>query len=1008
MLSEYLINCKYRVGTLKPFIYLIPIKTTPTINYVVDNGEAIVMTVLGAVNKLKCANVQFISEESMDGRFKFNNKVIIKLFENQTSGLNEILNNLIQNKYNVAVEDLEGTQFICNVEFPSFVTYDYNFSSNAISPNTATVTFATDSNLPTLEIQRKITNSTLMGDYSCAYNTGAIKTLKLCDKKNTYIVRDNATFEGVYATGASDESPYKTINYLKNSFNFTENYDGQKYTDTLTFTIPLSDYKSYWQYNLIEFTQNKYVALFDTVNGNIIASGYNNGYFPSYTITTSDSIGTLNTITITLKHISEQCFAYKKSKSIDDLIDTDVRIMYTGVQPFYVNARYYPTTKCINNRQRAATMLQEITATGNKLDNYWVLEGYEEDFEGSGKNIVGTYTLTSYMEGYNIVVNDSSCASFGVCELKQRPDPIYYFDINTKSATAPIQSTCDWHIINKPSWLNLSVTSGNADTVYNLVISSNREENLSGTFTIVTGDISYNVTVNYEPLSKWVIEPGEYVCISDNSYEVYYKYTTVDGINWVKQNEVRAGNVIKTQDSRCMQYETISDTERWVLENNMYICEEDTSGGGEMVNLDDCLVYTSTDPKAYVFIDGYIKKYLLPSSNHIYIGKGFKTLQFYKSPDTDGDTVYNQGLEKIDLSHLDVSTMTSMENMFQSCRDLKEIIFGDNFNSSNVTNMDDCFGNCEKLTSINTSKINVSNVTTMQNCFRGCTNLAALDLSSWNVSKLIYLGDLFRLCTNLKLINMCSFTKAFNIGKNIFRGLSYATLKAPHSFITQLNDLAILPVSFTVEYCDEEPKRTNWLSYTIGIDDIDNLNFVNVNGTRTLLTGEGKSLGAETVITSMDFRGYRDSSNNFVNNCLNFINMSDINTSAITDMSYMFQNLTQLKGINADFDTSNVTTFKYMFSGCKELTSLNLKRFKTTACTETLAMFRNCTNLETLDLRNFDITKVTSFSNMFLHCPLRHITCTQAFKDWCNTNQTALGISNYSNITWTIIRTIKN
>ena len=255
---------------------------------------------------------------------------------------------------------------------------------------------------------------------------------------------------------------------------------------------------------------------------------------------------------------------------------------------------------------------------------------------------------------------------------------------------------------------------------------------------------------------------------------------------------------------------------------------------------------------------------------------------------------------------------------------------------------------------------------------------------------------------------MCSFTDTFNIGKNIFRGLSYTTLKAPHSFITQLNDLAILPVSFTVEYCDEEPKRTNWLSYTIGIDDIDNLNFVNVNGTRTLLTGEGKSLGAETVITSMDFRGYRDSSNNFVNNCLNFINMSDINTSAITDMSYMFQNLTQLKGLNADFDTSHVTTFKYMFSGCKELTSLNLKRFKTTACTETLAMFRNCTNLETLDLRNFDISKVTSFSNMFLHCPLRHITCTQAFKDWCNTNQTALGISNYSNITWTIIRTIKN
>ena len=1000
MLSEYLINCKYRVGTLKRFIYLIP--STSTINYTVDNGEAVVMSVNGLVNKLKCANVQLTSEESMDGRFKFNNKVIIKLFENQTSGLTEILNNLIKNNYKVVVEDLEGTQFICNVEFPSFVTYDYNFASNTISPNTATVTFASDSNFPTLEIKQKITNTTLMGDYGCAYNTGAIKTLKLCDIKNTYIVRGESTFEGVYATGAYEESPYKTINFLKNSFNFTENYNGQKYTHTLSFTIPLSDYKSYWQYNLIEFTQNKYVALFDTVNGTTIASGYNNGYFPSYTITTSDSVGTLNTITITLTHISEQCFAYNNSNSLDNLINKDVRIMYTGVKPFYVNSQYYPTSKCINNRQSAATMLQEITSTGDKLENYWVLEGYEQDFEGSGKNIVGTYKTTSYMNGVTIVTNDSSCASFGVCELTQRPDPVYYLDINTKSVTAPIQSNCAWQIVNKPEWIDLSITSGNADTVYNLVITSNREENLSGTFTIVTGDNSYNITVNYEPLSKWIIEPGEYVCVGNNSYEVYYKYTTVDGTNWVKQNEIRTGNVIQTQDNRCMQYEPISDTERWVLEDNMYICEEDTSGG-ETVNLDDCLVYTSTDPKAYVFIDGYIKKYLLPSSDHIYIGKGFKTLQFYKTPDTDGDTMYNQGLEKIDLSHLDTSTMTSMKNMFLSCSDLKEIIFGDNFNSSNVTNMDDCFGKCEKLTSIDTSKINVSNVTTIKNCFANCTNLSVLDLSSWNVSKLIYLGDLFKNCLNLKLINMCPFTQAFNIGKNAFPRLSYTTLKATHSFITQLNDLAILPVSFTVEYCDEEPKRTNWLSYTTGYDNINNLNFVTVNGTRTLLQGEGKSLGTETVITSMDFRGYMDSNGNPVDNCLIFINMSDINTSAITDMSHMYHNLIQLKGINADFDTSNVTTFEYMFAGCKEVVSLNLNHFITTACTNTSAMFYNCTSLDRVDLRHFDMTNVTSFTNMFLNCPLSHITCTQAFKDWCNTNQSELGIAHYSNITWTII-----
>lgn len=998
MLSEYLINCKYRVGSLKRFVYLIPSETN--INYIVDNGEAIVQSVSGVVYKLYCGNVQMTSEETMEGRFKFNNKVIIKLFESSISGLIEILNNLIKNNYKVAVEDLEGTQFIYNIEFPSFVTYDYNFASNTISPNTATVTFASDSNFPTLEIENKIVNSTSMGDYGCAYNTGAIKTLKLCDIKNTYIVRGESTFEGVYATGAYEDSPYKTINFLKNSFNFTENYNGSQYTHTLTFSIPLSDYKSYWQYNLIEFTQNKYVALFDTVNGTTIASGYNNGYFPSYTITTSDSIGTLNTITITLTHISEQCFAYNNSNSLDNLINKDVRIMYVGVKPFYVNSQYYPTSKCINNRQSAATMLQEITSTGDKLNNYWVLEGYEQDFEGSGKNIVGTYTTTSYMNGVTIVTNDSSCASFGVCELTQRPDPVYYLDINTKSATAPIQSNCAWQIVNKPSWLDLSVTNGNPNTLYNLVISSNREENLSDTFTIVTGDNSYIVTVNYEPLSKWMLAPGEYVCVGDNSYEVYYKYTSVDGVNWIKQNEIRTGNVIQTQDNRCMQYEPISDTERWVLENNMYICEEDTSGGGETVNLDDCLVYEVSRDGGYVIVDGIFHD-LSPTSDHIYIGKGFKSLKFYQYSDDLFTPNFNDVI-KLDFSHLDVSNITSMDSMFYDCKKLTEITFGDSFNRAKVTDMDNCFYNCKLLPNLNASKINTANVTTMKGCFYGCASLSEIDLSSWNTDKLIYIGNLFDGCINLKLINMCPFGKTLNIGQNIFRGLTYTTLKAPQSFVIQLTDAGYLPVSFTVEYCSEvEIPRTNKLTYTTGYDNINNLNFVTVNGTRLLLTSDNKQLTDN--ITSIHFKGYDDNKGNPVDNCLNFINMSDIDTSAITNMEGMFMGLKQLTGINADFDTSAATDLSYMFSGCTELRKLELNRFNTSACTDVNRMFRGCVNLKSINLRYFDMSKVTLFTNMFYDCPVKYITCTQAFKDWCETNQTTLGLVNFNQIQWTIM-----
>lgn len=999
MLNQYLINCKYRVGSLKRFIYLIP--SSSTINYTVDNGEAVVMSVNGLVNKLKCGNVQLTSEESMDGRFKFNNKVIIKLFENQTSGLIEILNNLIKNNYKVVVEDLEGTQFICNVEFPSFVTYDYNFASNAISPNTATVTFATDSNFPTLEIQQKITEANIMGNYSCAYNTGAIKTLKLCNIKNTYIVRDNATFEGVYATGAYDDSPYKTINFLKNSFNFTENYDGQKYTHTLSFTIPLSDYKSYWQYNLIEFTQNKYVALFDTVNGTTIASGYNNGYFPSYTITTSDSVGTLNTITITLTHISEQCFAYNNSSNLDNLINKDVRIMYTGVKPFYVNARYYPTSKCINNRQSAATMLQEITATGDKLNNYWVLEGHEQDFEGSGKNIVGTYTTTSYLAGYNIVVNDSSCANFGVCELIQRPDPIYYFDINTKSATAPIQSTCAWQIVNKPDWIDLSVTSGNPNTLYNLAISPNKKGNLSGTFAIVTGDNSYNVTVNYEPLSKWIIKPGEYICVGDNSYEVYYKYTTVDGIQWIKQNEIRTGNVIQTQDSRCMQYEPISDTERWVLEDNMFICEEDTSGGGETVNLDDCLVYNTNSSQSYVIVNGY--KYKLdPDKDYIYIGKDFDLLKFYEAPSYSTDPLYNVGLTKLDFSHLDTSKLKTMNEMFKSCADLDEIIFGENFNTGNVVSMEQTFYGCSKLTKLDVSGFDTSKVTTMQGCFNSCSNLHSLDLDNWATTKLSTISDMFSYCYALKELKMCQFQSNYNINGSIFSGMTNTTLSTTKAFINYLKQNNILPTSFGFIECGSSPSapRTNVLEYETGMDYDRNLNYVTVNGTRVALSGTSKQLAEE--INSITFRFYRDSSNVAVANNLVTINMSDIDTGSVTDMSYMFQSLKNLTVLNADFDTSSATTMQGMFGECG-IVNLNLSKFNTSNVTDMSGMFANSKNLRNLDVRNFDISNVSNFAQMFFNCGVSSITCTSAFRSWCQANKTAMGFTTFDNVSWTII-----
>ena len=92
-----------------------------------------------------------------------------------------------------------------------------------------------------------------------------------------------------------------------------------------------------------------------------------------------------------------------------------------------------------------------------------------------------------------------------------------------------------------------------------------------------------------------------------------------------------------------------------------------------------------------------------------------------------------------------------------------------------------------------------------------------------------------------------------------------------------------------------------------------------------------------------------------------------------------------------------------MFSGCTELRKLELNRFNTSACTDVNRMFRGCVNLKSINLRYFDMSKVTLFTNMFYDCPVKYITCTQAFKDWCETNQTELGLVNFGQIQWTIM-----
>ena len=99
------------------------------------------------------------------------------------------------------------------------------------------------------------------------------------------------------------------------------------------------------------------------------------------------------------------------------------------------------------------------------------------------------------------------------------------------------------------------------------------------------------------------------------------------------------------------------------------------------------------------------------------------------------------------------------------------------------------------------------------------------------------------------------------------------------------------------------------------------------------------------------------------------MNLSNLDTSKVTNMSIMFSSCSSLTSLDlSTFDTSNVTDMKSMFSGCSSLTTLDLSNFNTSKVTSMYNMFNLCRSLTKLDLSNFDTSKVTDMRNMFFSC----------------------------------------
>ena len=98
-------------------------------------------------------------------------------------------------------------------------------------------------------------------------------------------------------------------------------------------------------------------------------------------------------------------------------------------------------------------------------------------------------------------------------------------------------------------------------------------------------------------------------------------------------------------------------------------------------------------------------------------------------------------------------------------------------------------------------------------------------------------------------------------------------------------------------------------------------------------------------------------------------NLNDIDTSEITDMSFLFKefrlyNLSKLD--ISKWDVSKVTDTRFMFSRCESFNS-DLSKWDVSSVKDMEGMFANCKKFNS-DLSKWDVSKVEYMQDMFYGC----------------------------------------
>ena len=256
------------------------------------------------------------------------------------------------------------------------------------------------------------------------------------------------------------------------------------------------------------------------------------------------------------------------------------------------------------------------------------------------------------------------------------------------------------------------------------------------------------VTVNPIP-DEYIIPNGDINIIENGTYDVTDKINAIVNIP-----EKKLGSKIITENGT---YNAVDDN----LDGYSKV-EVATSG----VDINDYFetTYSGTLSNNWALYGNYVKKCpnLVISDNVTSIYNLLGNVPFApkiicNSNVTNMSYLYNSNKSKsIDVSGLNTSNVTDMQDMFYSCSSLTSLDLS-NFITSNVKNISRMFQNCGSLTSLDVINFDTSNVTDMQYMFYSCSKLTSLDLSNFITSNVKNISRMFQNCGSLTSLDIRNF-----------------------------------------------------------------------------------------------------------------------------------------------------------------------------------------------------------------------------------------------------------